>query len=531
MKATRGARSGAVCRGLVCVFALMVAGCLPGRRGSGPARFEIVDATITDIHRAMLAGRLTARRLVDAYASRMQAYNRSGPQLNALLAVNPIALEAADSLDAELRRTGELAGPLHGIPVIIDDMYSTVELPATAGSAALAGVLESADAHHVRRLREAGAIILAKANVAELGLSPYETVGSALPGHTRNPYAPARVPGGGSGGTAAAVAASFATVGLGSDAFGSLRGAAAHTSLVAIRATMGLSSRSGIVPVSRDADMGGPIARTVADAVIVFDVIVGADPADSITALAGGRRDERYRDYLVTDALDGARIGVVHRFSDTETADAEVVARFNEAVAVLRRAGATTVEPVDVPALDSIGPIECPSFLQDLVEHLGGAAASDAIGRLRGAVAEGRVHPSVRPLLTARLAVEAEQRQTRCEEAERRAERLREAVREALWRNRLDALVYPTWSNPPRMIGDLNSPAGRNAQRIADATGFPAITVPMGYVGTERLPVGLEFLGDAWSDWKLIALAYSYEQATRHRRPPPWTPRLEPGGG
>ncbi|MFQ5744691.1 MAG: amidase, partial [Acidobacteriota bacterium] len=252
------------CLALALVVPLL-SGC-PTTGGGRAAGFDIVEASIAQIHEAMESGQLTARQLVEAYLARIDAYDKKGPALNAIITINPNALARADELDAEFARPG-FSGPLHGIPVIVKDNFDTHDLPTTAGSLSLVGSLPPDDAFQVRRLREAGAIVLAKSNMAEFAFSPYETVGSALPGYTRNPYATNRVTAGSSGGTAAAVAASFGAVGMGSDTGNSIRGPSSHQSLVGIRSTMGLTSRDGIVPLNLSRDIGGPIARSVADAV------------------------------------------------------------------------------------------------------------------------------------------------------------------------------------------------------------------------------------------------------------------------
>ena len=237
------------------------------------------EATIADIHAALRSKELTCRQLVQSYIDRIEAYDKKGPTLNAIIMINPNALATADALDAQFAQSGTMA-PLHCIPIIVKDNYDTTDMPTSAGSLSLKGSIPDRDAFMVRKLREAGAIMLAKSNMAEFAWSPFETVGSLLPGYTRNPYALDRVPAGSSGGTAAAVAASFGAVGLGTDTGNSIRGPSSHTSLVGIRSTMGLTSRAGIVPLFLNRDIGGPMARTMADAVAVFDVIAGYDPGD-----------------------------------------------------------------------------------------------------------------------------------------------------------------------------------------------------------------------------------------------------------
>jgi Asp-tRNA(Asn)/Glu-tRNA(Gln) amidotransferase A subunit family amidase len=491
-------------------------------------KFDVVEATISEIHRELRERRLTVTELVQYYAERIEAYDKRGPAINAIITVNPNAMRRAEELDSIFAATGEFIGPLHGIPVIVKDNYDTHDLPTTAGSASLAGSIPPDDAYQVRRIREAGAIVLAKSNMAEFAFSPYQTVGSALPGHTRNPYALNRVPAGSSGGTAAAVAASFGAVGLGTDTGNSIRGPSSHNSLVGIRSTMGLTSRDGIVPLYLDRDIGGPMARTVADAVAVLDVIAGYDPADPVTSASQGRRAERYADYLREDGLTGARIGVVRQISNTETADPEILERFEAALEVMRQNGAVIVDPANIPEQDEI-PLRqrwCPRFKQDINAYLASLGEGATVTNLREIVESGRYHPSIRSSLDYLLGIEAGAEENEaCQRARRNAQRLQDGVRRVMDISRLDALVHPTWSNPPRLIGDLNTPHGDNSQYIAPHTGFPAITVPMGFV-RDSLPVGIQIIGLAWSEPQLIAIAYSYEQATRHRRPPSSTPGL-----
>jgi amidase len=493
----------------------------------GPAQLaaqDVSEATIAELHQLMLERRLTATQLVQAYLDRIDAYDKRGPSLNAITVINPKALQRAAELDADLARTGRLTGLLHGIPVIVKDNYDTADLPTAAGSRSLADVLPPDDAFMVRQLREAGAIIIAKSNMAEFAFSPYETVGSFVPGYTFNPYALNRVPAGSSGGTAAAVSANLGAVGLGTDTGNSIRGPSSHTALVGIRPTIGLTSRDGIVPLYLERDVGGPMTRTVTDAARVLDVVAGYDPADTATARAREHVPETYTAFLRADALRGARIGVVRRYADMPTADSAVVALFDRAVRDLERAGAAIVDPIELPFIDSIPGTLCSSFRVDIEAYL--QTRPGAPQTLEQIIESGRFHVTLerrlRSLARDSLGGTAE----RCRAAAENRARFRERLSAVLRDRQLDALVYPTWSNPPRLIGDLVSPHGDNNQVLAPRSGFPAITVPMGYA-YDTLPAGLQFLGDAWTEPRLIALAFAYEQATRHRRPPPTAPPLE----
>src|SRR5215471_8445459 len=283
-----------------------------GQQPPAPAPFRIEETTIAQIHDAMKAGRLTCRALVDGYLKRIDAYDKNGPAINAIVQINPDAQQQADDLDRRYAQGGP-TGPLHCVPAIVKDNFETIGLQSAAGSLSLKGFVSGKDAFLVKRIKDAGAIVLAKSNMAEFAFSPYETVNSILPGYTRNPYSLDRVTAGSSGGTAAAVAANFGAIGLGSDTGNSIRGPSSHQALAGIRSTMGLTSRAGVVPLSLLADIAGPMTRTVEDAVAVFQVIVGEDPDDPATAASRGRAMPDYRQSLRRDALQGARIGVLRQ--------------------------------------------------------------------------------------------------------------------------------------------------------------------------------------------------------------------------
>lgn len=496
-------------------------------RAATPVRIE--EATIADLHAAMRAGRLTCRALVTHYLRRIEAYDRRGPAINALVVTNHRALHEADSLDARWRAGGPV-GPLHCVPLIVKDNFETVTLPTTAGSRALAGYVAGRDATQVRRVRAAGALVLAKANMAEFAFSPYETVGSILPGYTKNPYALDRSTAGSSGGTAAAVAANYGAAGLGTDTGNSIRGPSSHQALVGIRSTLGLTSRAGVVPLNLAYDVAGPMARTVADAAAILQVVAGHDPDDPATEPARGRTVPDYSASLVRDGLRGARLGVLRQAYERPTTDGEVRAVFERAVADLRRAGATVTDSVPIPGLDSLmqaDTAECNRFKFDLERWLASTGGRAPVASLDAIVASRGTHPSIAPRLAyAQRATVPPEESAGCAADELVRERLRGLLAEAMDRLGLDAVIYPTWSNPPRLIGDLVTPHGDNSQYFSPMTGWPAIQVPMGWTRGGTLPAGMTILGRAWSEATLIRLAYAYEQATHHRRPPASTPPL-----
>jgi len=458
-----------------------------------PRPFPVDTASIATIHAAFTAKRLSCRSLVQQYLARIEALDKQGPSINSIVLVNPDALRVADSLDQRFARAGA-TGPLHCIPLIVKDNFETLGLQTTGGSLALEGWKPPQDATMVRLVKQAGAVVLAKSNLAEWAFTPYETVSSILPGYTRNPYALDRVTAGSSGGTAAAVAAGFGTLGLGTDTGNSIRGPSAHQALVGIR-------------------------------VAVFDVIAHADPADSVTRDADTRRAPDYRRALVRGRLAGARVGLLRQAYERPTLDPEVKAVFERAVADLRRAGAIVIDSVRVDSLDAIQRRQqggCNRFKADLERYLAGRAPNAPVKTLEEILRSRRYHPTVEQRLRdAAQASELPEASTGCQSRERVREALRVAVHQLMDSLQLDAMVYPTWSNPPRLIGDLNTPHGDNSQLFSPTTGFPSITVPMGYTRNGRLPAGLSFFGRAWSEFRLMELAFDYEQRTRHWKRPP----------
>ena len=495
-----------------------------------PAPFEVEEATIAQVHDAMKAGRLTCRELVGRYLRRIEAYDKNGPALNSIVVLNTDVEKQAGDLDRRFAQSG-LTGPLHCVPVIVKDNFETKGLQTANGALAFAGYLPDQDAFEVKRIKEAGALVLAKSNMAEWAFSPYETVNSILPGYTHNPYALDRVTAGSSGGTAAAIAASFGLVGLGSDTGNSIRGPSSHQALVGIRSTMGLTSRAGVFPLSLLADIAGPMTRTVEDAVKVFQVVAGEDPNDPVTAAARQHPIPDYAAALDRDGLRGRVIGVLRHAYERPSTDPEILRVFQSALDDLKRAGATIVDPADVEGIDAInrprdaGP--CMGFKYDLNRFLAARGDRVPLKNLTDIIKSNRFHPNnLRRLESADKGPENGPESPACQAETAYRDKVRAAVVATMDKLKLDAFVYPTWSNVPRLIGDLNTPAGDNSQFYSPITGFPAVNVPMGYTRGGTLPAGMTIYGRPWSEATLFKIAYAYEQATRHRRAPVSTPPL-----
>jgi amidase len=512
---------------LVCASVFVVSA-LGARHAAAAERFEIVEATIAQTQQAIRDHRVTCRQIIEEYLKRIRVYDQS-TRLNSLVVLNPKALAEADKFDAEFNR-GSKIQRLQCVAVIVKDNYDTKDLQTTGGSLAMKGFVPSTDAYMVKRLREAGAIILAKSNMAEWAFSPYETV-SSIAGITRNPYNLAVVPAGSSGGTAAAVAANFGAVGLGTDTGNSIRGPSSHNALVGIRPTIGLTSRDGIIPLFLSADVGGPIARTVEDAAVLLDVLAGYDPEDPITQNSEGHIPKSYTAYLDKNGLRGARIGVFRPYIDAPTTDPQIKALTEKAIKELRAQGAEIVDPFVIANFDELTKdIYCGDFQSDLNTYLAKHGKGAPYGTLAEIIESGLYLPYIESRLkqtaAAKPATEADH--TICPDVYHNEKKIafRQAMRAAMTQYNVQAIVYPTWSNAPRKVGDNKSPAGDNSQVLSPQTGFPAITVPMGYT-YDVLPAGLTFLGDGFSEGTLIKFAYAYEQAAKKRHPPPKFPPLQ----
>ncbi|HEY6253261.1 MAG TPA: amidase family protein [Candidatus Angelobacter sp.] len=491
-------------------------------------QFEVTETTIAQTQAAIGAGKVTCRQLVESYLKRIQAYDQS-TGLNAIVVINPNALAEADRLDREFKRTGKLR-PLQGIAVIVKDNYDTYDLQTTGGSLALKGFIPKEDAYMVKKIREAGGIVLAKSNMAEWAFSPYLTV-SSIGGITRNPYDLDRVPAGSSGGTAAAVAASLGEVGLGTDTGNSIRGPSSHNALVGIRPTLGLTSRDGIIPLYIGNDVGGPMARTVEDAVRVLDVVAGYDPADPVTKLSEGKPPKSYTQFLDKNGLRGARIGVFRKYIDAPTTDPQIKTLTEAAIRDLKAQGAEIIDPFVVPDFDKLTEnIWCGDFQEDVNHYLAAHAQNARYKNLAEIVQSGLYLPYIENRLKSAIALKDAASSPPCPDIYHNEKKMafRNAMNAAMDAAKIDAVIYPTWSNAPRKVGDMQSPAGDNSQILSPQTGFPAITVPMGFT-YNSLPAGLTFLGRLFSEPALIKYSYAYEQATRHRHPPEKFPPLKSG--
>jgi amidase len=502
--------------------------------------FDLEEATIADLQQRMERGQDTARTLVEKYTARIERFDRQGPALRSVIELNPEALTIADRLDAERKEKGA-RGPLHGIPILIKDNIATADrMTTTAGSLALEGVRAPQDAFVAARLRDAGAVILGKTNLSEWAnfRSTHSSSGwSARGGQTRNPYVLDRSPCGSSSGSAVAVAANLAAAAIGTETDGSIVCPAHSNSLVGLKPTLGLVSRTGIVPIAHSQDTAGPMTRSVADAAAVLAAIDGVDRDDAIT---GNASDHAARDYLSAldpNGLQGARIGVVRDklFGYSPAADRLA----DLAIADMKKQGATVVDPANIPTLGSFDATELDvllyEFKDDLNKYLARLGPASPVRSLKDVIEfnNQRKDDELRyfgqelmemaeakgPLTSAAYekAIATNRRQARTL-----------GIDAVMAKHQLDALVAPTFGPPwlvDLVVGDAMPAGGSSPSSVAAVAGYPHITVPMGYY--RALPLGISFFGRAWSEPTLIKFAYAYEQATKHRRPPTFRPSVD----
>jgi Asp-tRNA(Asn)/Glu-tRNA(Gln) amidotransferase A subunit family amidase len=486
-----------------------------------PGRIEVAEASIPQLQAALASGALTSRQLVLAYLARIAAYDQIGPSLNSIVTLNPAALAQADALDKERASKGP-RGPLHGIPVLVKDNFDTLDMPTSGGALALATLQPSQDAYQVDKLRSAGAIILGKTAMHELAAGT--TTISSLTGQSRNPYDLLRSPGGSSGGTGAAIAASFAAAGMGSDTCGSIRIPAAYQNLFGLRTTRGLASRTGVIPLSDTQDVAGPLARSVADLAIMLDATVGSDKRDAITAGADAHVPKSYADALQPGSLKGARIGVLRSLFTIVPDDGDGKLVYDQAITAMRNAGAEVIE-VAIPGLDEMltesGSMY--EFVEDLRRYLA-AHPGAPVASLEEIVKAGLHHDQLDKRLRDPLA--GPDRSSPGYQVLLAKRTVARAATDALLtKERLDALLYPTALGRPPVIGAENIYSNC---RLSVVTGLPALAIPAGFT-PRGLPVGLELLGAAFAEPRLLALGHGWEQLAKPRQPPFSTPPLVAG--
>ena len=505
------------------------------QRTPAPA-FALDEATAAQLQDWMSSGRYTARQVAELYLRRIEEIDRSGPALHSVIEVNPDALAIADALDAERTARGP-RGPLHGVPVLIKDNIDTGDrMMTTAGSLALEGSRPSRDAFVVERLRAAGVVILGKTNLSEWAnfRSTHASSGwSGRGGQVKNPYALDRNPCGSSSGTGAAIAANLAAIGVGTETDGSIVCPSGANGLVGIKPTVGLVSRTGIIPISHTQDTAGPMARTVADAALLLGAMAGVDPLDAATKGTAARATRDYSRSLDAGALKGARIGVARKpyFGYSEATDRIV----NQAIADMKAQGAVIVDPADIPTASKLDACEIDILLYEfkagLNAYLASRGPSSPVRSLEALIAfNEREKAREMPYFGQELFLQAQKKGPLTTPAYLTAAATCRALSRAhgfdlvMRRHRLDAIVAPTGSpawTTDLVNGDHFTGASSTPAAVA---GYPSITVPAGQAF--GLPVGLSFIGGAWSEARLIGLAYAYEQATRHRRPPAFATRV-----
>ena len=497
---------------------------------------DVTSTSIEDLNRALDAGTVTSEHLVALYLARIEAYDDAGPQLNAVIVVNPRAKERARALDSERQSSGPRS-PLHGIPVVLKDNIDTADLATTAGSSLLAGSVPPNDAHLVAKLREAGAIILAKLNMSEFASGGAI---SSLAGPTRNPHDLMRSPAGSSGGTGASIAAAYAQFGFGTDTGGSIRGPSTANGIVGLKPTHGLIGRDGIIPLALSFDTVGPMARHVSDVAAALGVLTGIDPGDDATLKSVGQFETDYTQYLDARALDGARLGIARDFLGQ---DDEVDWVIEASLEVMRGAGATIVD-VGLPewlleaSAEFYTTIRRREFRAQIPDYLATlkpgfpqtlAELVEQSVRLTAPTDAGQPNPARWRLM------QEEEESGELGDSEYRAvleyglPMVRTIIEGLLESENLDAIVYPTSPRRPARVDVDRAASGERRRhspsRYANLTGFPDLIVPAGFTGN-GLPVGISFLGRAFDEPRLLALGYAFEQVTKARRLPVNTPPL-----
>jgi len=501
----------------------------PAARAASTVPFSLEEATLSALEQGFRSRRFTSRSVTQWYLNRIERLDKKGPALNTVIEINPDALNTAAALDLERSAKGP-RGPLHGVPVLIKDNFDTADrMSTTAGSLALAGSKAARDGFVVQRLRAAGAVILGKTNLSEWAncRSPHSISGwSARGGQTRNPYALDRNPCGSSSGSAAAAAANFCALAIGTETDGSVTGPSSVNGIVGIKPTVGLVGRSGIIPVAESQDTAGPMARTVRDAAILLSAMAGVDPRDPVTKAAAARAHTDYTKFLDPHGLKGARLGVARKFFG---ANAAMDRLMEQCLAEMKRQGAEVVDPADLPSHGTFDDDELEVMLHEikagLNRYLGGLGPAARVRSLADVIQFNRDHrreempyfeqefferAQKKGPLTAKVYLDARARCVKLARAE--------GIDAVIAKHRLDAIVAPTSGPAPLNDLVLGDPTWPGCTTPAAVAGYPHITVPAGFV--RGLPVGISFFGPAWSEPALLKLAYSFEQATQARRAP-----------
>ncbi len=522
---------------LVASAALPHEGAASERRGNPVPRIDdgsIVELSVAQLSAGMMSGEYTARSITEKYLGRIAELDRQGPMMRHVIETNPDALTIADSLDAD-RRAGRIRGPMHGIPVLVkDNIDSADRMSTTAGSRALEGHTPVRDAHVVAHLRAAGAIVLGKTNLSEWAnfRSTHSSSGwSGRGGQARNPYALDRTPSGSSSGSAGAVASSYCAVAIGTETDGSITSPAAACSLVGLKPTIGLVSRAGIIPIAHTQDTAGPMARTVTDAAMLLSVLAGRDARDVATNRAPALNADSYMRALDAGGLKGARIGVAREKYTGYSTHAD--AHFETALRAMKDAGAVIVDPANIVTAGKFDGAEYEvllfEFKADLQAYLATLPAGARARTLEDLIAFNRAHASEEmPYFGQEIFEQAAKKGPLTSPAYRKAlakcGRLArvQGLDATFTKFKLDAIVAPT-QGPPALIDLVNGdPSGASSTSPSAVAGYPAITVPMGYAF--GLPLGITFMGKAWSEATLLKLAFAFEQATKVRVPPRFLP-------
>ncbi|RYY01775.1 MAG: amidase [Gammaproteobacteria bacterium] len=521
-------------RNFIASFAVLMA------MSSSVHALSVEEATIADVQAAFLSGQMTARQLVTEYLKRVDAYDQQGPYINSIINLNPNALAEADALDEKLKRTGKLSGPMHGIPVLVKDCIDAVGMPMTSGFQGWKNYYPPTDAPLVAKIKAAGGIVIGKASLSEFTNGGGDNINSVLAGYARNPYNTAFATGGSSGGTGASIAANFAMVGVGTDTGGSVRMPSAHNALAGLRPTVGLISRTGIQPNNSIRDTAGPMARTVTDMAHLLDAMVGIDNKDAVTLRSKGHVAKTYVSSLKRDALKGARLGVLRQVFTDKVTDPRIIKHFEQTISELRAAGAEIVDTFVVPEIEGLprAPQTPARRKADMIKFLGDHPGIPYPSPQ--AMADSKLaHPLHQPgleLVAASGDPETDPATIKGLETEAT---YRTAFTKAMDAGKIDAVIFPTWAQLPVVNGDRNTqvmtgepdPKGgvtglsSSLTFVGSTLQWPALSVPSGYLG-QGLPVGLQILGRAWDESKIIGYAYAYEQATHYRRPPASTPPL-----